>query len=44
MRKIKINKSKKLSDFLSNLPIGEAPKGKNALKAREYMQKHYKKF
>lgn len=30
-------------DILDIAPIGYAPKGKNALKAREYMAKHYKR-
>jgi len=30
-------------DILDFAPIGKAPKGMNALKAREYMQTHYKR-
>lgn len=29
--------------LLSMVPLMEAPKGKNAIKAREYMEKHYKR-
>jgi len=31
-------------DILDISPIGKAPKGMDALKAREYMEKHYKRF
>lgn len=31
------------SNILDFAPIGVAPKGMNALKAREYMAKHYKR-
>lgn len=30
-------------DILDFAPIGKAPKGMNALKARDYMSKHYKR-
>lgn len=41
------NKAVKLEptlDILDIAPLGKAPKGMNALKAREYMQTHYKRF
>lgn len=41
-----LNQSLKLestSNILDFAPIGIAPKGMNALKAREYMAKHYKR-
>jgi len=44
MRKIKRNKSKKVSNILDLAGSFKAPKGMNALKAREYMQTHYKRF
>lgn len=31
-------------DILDIAPLGKAPKGMNALKAREYMQTHYKRI
>mgnify|MGYP001585361493 len=44
MRKRIKNKSKKVLDILDLAGSFKVPKGMNALKAREYMQTHYKRF